>query len=68
MLENYNKLNKKNTDNTTLDNNTLEINGNSNQCIIDLRKGLTKYFIVRSKYSGDKKLLNLIKFCIPVGT
>lgn len=39
MLEN--KLNKKNTDNTTLDNNTHEINGNSNQCIIDLRKGLT---------------------------
>lgn len=42
MLENYNKLNKKNTDNTTLDNNTLEINGNSNQCINRPEKRVNK--------------------------
>lgn len=63
MLENYNKINKKYIDNTTLVN---HIHETLFQPMYNRpEKGLTKYFIVRSKYNGYKKnisLFNLIRF------
>lgn len=64
MLENYNKINKKYIDTTTLVNHiheTILFQPMYNRP----EKGLTKYFIVRSKYNGYKKnisLFNLIRF------